>query len=96
MLSRANKDIILNGEYLSNKHINASKKLLAMKFPALTGFKLTFKLQAIGKWMDNYVQVLHYCGCHWITVSTIDCQEEVVNIYDSMFTDADDEMQKVI
>ena len=25
MLSRANKDIILNGEYLSDKHINALK-----------------------------------------------------------------------
>ena len=28
ILSRADKDIILNGEYLSNKHINASPKLL--------------------------------------------------------------------
>ena len=66
-----------------------------MKFPALTGFKLTFKLQVIGKWMDSCVQILHCRSCHWITVSTIGCQEEVVNIYDSMFTDVDDETQKV-
>ena len=66
-----------------------------MKFPTLTGFKLTFKLQVIGKWMENYVQILHCRGCHRITVSTISCQEEVVNIYDSMFTDADDETKKI-
>ena len=35
-LSRADKDIILNGENLSDKHINALQKLLAMQFPTLT------------------------------------------------------------
>ena len=36
-LSRADKDIILNDEDLSDKHINASQKLLAMQFPTITG-----------------------------------------------------------
>ena len=89
-LSRADKDIILNGEYLSEKHINVSRKLLAMQFPTLTGFSLTFKQRTVGKWMDNYVQILH---CHWITISTIGCQ---VNVYDSLVTDVDDETQKAV
>ena len=95
-LSRADKDIILNGEYLSDKHINASQKLLAMQFPTLTGFSLTFKQRVVGKWMENYVQILHCRGCHLITISTIGCQEGTVNVYDSLFTDVDDETQKAV
>ena len=67
-LSRADKEIILYGEYLSDKHINVSQKLLAMQFP---GFSLTFKQRVVGKWMDNYVQILHCHGCHWITRGVI-------------------------
>lgn len=96
ILSRADKDIILNGEYLSDKHINASQKLLALQFPTLMGFHLTFKQTVVRKWIDNYVQILHCRGCHWITLSTIGCQEGMVNVYDSMFTDVDDETQKAI
>ena len=92
-LSRADKDIILNGEYLSEKHINVSRKLLAMQFPTLTGFSLTFKQRTVGKWMDNYAQILHCRGYHWITISTIGCQ---VNVYDSLVTDVDDETQKAV
>ena len=46
--------------------------------------------------MENYVQILHCRGCYWITISTIDCQTEMVNIYDSLFSDVDDETQKAI
>ena len=42
-LSRTDKDIILNGEDLSEKQINASQNLLAMQFPNITGFSLTLK-----------------------------------------------------
>ena len=95
-LRRADRDIIPNGEYLSDKHINVSQKLLAMQYPTPTGFSLTFKQWVVGKWMDNYVQILHCRGCHWITISTIGCQEGIVNVYDSFFTDFDNETQKAV
>ena len=66
-----------------------------MQFSTITGFSLTLK-QRVGKWMENYVQILHCPGCHWITISTIGCQEGKVNIYDSMLTYVDDETQKAI
>ena len=66
-----------------------------MQFPTITGFSLTLK-QRVGKWMENYVQILHCRGCHWITISTIGCQEGMVNIYDSLLTDVDDETQEAI
>ena len=59
-------------------------------------FNITFKQTVVRKWIDNYVQILHCRGCHWITLSTIGCQEGMVNVYDSMFTDVDDETQKAI
>ena len=44
---------------------------IAVKFPTLIGFNLTFKQSVVRKWIDNYVQILH-CdshGYHWITIS---------------------------
>ena len=73
-------DTILNCDYLTDKHINASQKVLATQFPALTGLDLTLKLCFHGKWRDDYVQMLYCPGCHWITVSTIGCANGVINV----------------
>lgn len=40
-------------------------------------------------YIDNYIQILHCRGCHWITACTIGCPEGVVNIYDSLYTHID-------
>ena len=32
----------------------------------------------------EFVQVLNVSVCHWITISTIGCQQGVVNVYDSI------------
>ena len=53
ILSRADKVIILNGEDLSDKHINASQKLLTMQFPTLTGFSMTLKQRVVRKLRSN-------------------------------------------
>ena len=48
-LKYTDKDTILNGDYLTDKHINVSQKVLATQFLALTGLDLTFKLCFHGK-----------------------------------------------
>ena len=95
-LKHADKEIILNGGNLTDKHINALQKVLVIQFPSLTGFDLTIKLCCHGKWTDGYVQMLHCRGCHWITASTIGCAKEVVNVYDSLYEDIDFDTQKSI
>ena len=32
----------------------------------------------------EFVQLLNVSGCHWITISTLECQQGVVNVYDSI------------
>ena len=95
-LKYTDKDTILNGDYLTDNHINVSQKVLATQFPALTGLDLTFKLCFHGKWRDDYVQMLHCRGCHWITVSTIGCANGVINVYDSLYEDVDFDTHKSI
>ena len=34
---------------------------------------------------NEFVQVLHSGGNHWLTVSTIGCKPSVVKVYDSLF-----------
>ena len=43
----------------------------------------------IGFWTNNYIQIFHCRSCHWITASTIGCQSDTVNIYDSLYKDID-------
>ena len=43
------------------------------------GETLAFTIQR-----GEFVQVLNVSGCHWITISTIGCQQGVVNVYDSI------------
>ena len=36
---------------------------------------------------NEFVQVLHSGGNHWLTVSTIGCKPSVVKVYDSLFSE---------
>ena len=35
----------------------------------------------------EFVQVLHTGQAHWVTISTIGCQQAEVDVFDSMFTE---------
>ena len=47
---------------------------------ALLGCTLSFDVIK-----NEFVQVLHSGGNHWLTVSTIGCKPSVVKVYDSLF-----------
>ncbi len=66
--------------WLTDNIINATQKLLQKQYPALLGNTLTFDVMG-----DEFVQVLHSGGCHWVAVSTVGCPPSMVVVYDSLY-----------
>ena len=77
-----------NGKWVINNIINGCQQLLSNEYPHIRGLTntslnetLTFTIQK-----GEFVQVLNVSGCHWITISTLECQQGVVNVYDSILS----------
>lgn len=88
--------ILSGGMKLSDQHMNASQILLKSQFPSVQGLGLTYKPPCFGKWVETYIQIIHTRSSHWITCSTIGCTAGTVNIYDSSFSDIDNDGLKTL
>ena len=67
-------DVLMNlGQNLLRKH----RKMDGLQ-SVLLGQKIAFVPQ-----FEEFVQILHVNGNHWITVSTIGCKPATINVYDS-------------
>ena len=87
----AEKQQLLMNEMLSDIHINACQLLLKNQFPNISGLCSTLQITSFssGHWIDNYIQVIHCRGNHWITATTIGCNINEAAVYDSLYTDID-------
>ena len=71
-LTNYDKDILVNGEKLSDKHINLAQRILKSKFPKISGLRLTLLQDKPHKNPTNSeLQILHTGGDHWICATTI-------------------------
>ena len=69
------KEIILNGNWLTDKHISAMNKLLKKQHPQQNGLTDTICLSEQSRWnsnTNNYVQVVNVSGNHWICTANIE------------------------
>ena len=84
------------GEELSDIEINYTQRLLKEKHPKINGLRTTLYNGKITE-IDDSVQIVH-CSTrhHWITVSTNNCKEGEVRVFDSVFTNCDKETEAVI
>ena len=87
VLSMEAKEIVMKGQQLNNLHMNASEKLLKDQFPIVMGLCSTLKptSSSLQAWIPYYVQIFHCRGNHWVTVSTIICNEGEVMVYYSLY-----------
>ena len=87
-----------NQFWLNDNIINAAQTPLKTKYgtPGLQNTLLTTALQGCVVGGEEFVQVLHSGGNHWLTVSTISCPYSTVNIYDSMCCTLPHSTQKMI
>ena len=82
----ADRLCLTNGKWVTDNIINAYQQLLRNAYPHIGGLENTSVGETLAFTIQKgeFVQVLHVSGCHWITISTMECQQGVVNVYDSI------------
>lgn len=70
--------------------------------PKINGFQSVLNKQRVARFKKvekDMVQILHrgsLSSGHWFTISTLNCPEGTVNVFDSMYTDLDQESKSQI
>ena len=88
-LKDTDKDQLLNGEWLTDKHISAVSKHLQQQHPQPNGLQDSVVLASELQWKSNgtnFVQIINICEQRWVCASNIRCPEDVVDVYDSIPT----------
>lgn len=98
LLSEEDKSIILSGKWLTDKHMDFSQNLLKKQFPGLNGLQSTLWLSKHPSIVSstNFLPIVHARNNHWIVLSTLGCQANQVNVYDSLYVDVDRDTEKLI
>jgi hypothetical protein len=67
-LDQFDKDVIINGGLLCDKHMNAASKLISQQFPAVRGMQNTLLSQ-----MGGFVPIMDNCKLHAIKYNSVMC-----------------------
>ena len=97
-LSKADEKKLVEGGWLNDKHMEFAQRLLKQQFPSLGGLQSTL-LQCrkeTQKGISRGVQIVHSRGNHWIVVSTINCKQGEVLVFDSLYTSIDESTKAII
>ena len=81
-------DSIVNGDKLSDLHINFAQRSLKQQFPWLDDLQSTL-LQSkknVGKHTKDQLQVIHSRGDHWVVALIVGSKDEEVYVYDSVYS----------
>lgn len=80
--------LLQDGEWLTDKHINAANKLLSKQFPKLNGFQdpccLASPVHPYKSGCCDFVQVVNFDNKHWACISNVLSSPGVVEVYDSI------------
>ena len=87
-LYNQNKQQLLNGKELNDMHINGACSLIREQYPAIGGLQSTLFQQYNHPLVQsqNAIQILHIQQNHWAVISTLGCEENGVNFYDSLYS----------
>ena len=73
---------------LTDEHIQMAQELLQGQFPHIEGL-MSPSISTVRQFpvmRQEFVQVLHTGGLHWVTMSTIGCKgNNTINLYDSLY-----------
>ena len=74
-LSIADKEIVVEGKQLTDKHINYAQAILKKQFEKLSGLHSTLVLSKLTNALpsNDAMQIIHSRTNHWIVVSSIGC-----------------------
>ena len=86
-LTDQDRETLVNGEWLSDKHVNAANKLLQLQYPTINGLQDPVVLADACKYRSgarNFVQIINISQSHWICASNVLTPPGVVEVYNSM------------
>ncbi len=95
-MTELDKDILLHGGLLNDRHIDFAQRLLSRQFPSVGGLVSTlYQMKVPAKKIKQGVQIIHDRGNHWILASSV-CHTDVVKIYDSIYSNVDGKTKDVV
>ena len=96
-LTTEDKAIIVEGLQLNDKHIDYAQGILSASFPEIEGLRSVLIQKRLKLDIEKeVVQILFIQGNHWIVMSNFQCEQGSVNIYDSLYSDVDDETRRLV
>ena len=98
-LTIEDRDTIMKGDCLNDKHINLAQEILKHQLGHLSGLESTLYLHKLKVPLPatNSLQIIHSQDrSHWIVASTIGCFYNEVMVFDSLFTSIDETTLAVI
>ena len=99
ILYQQDKNILLNGKWLTDKHINFAQLLLQKQFSHCSGFQSTiYQLQKPLLVLQDMIQIIHINTNHWAVITTIGCehQNNAIRYYDSLYSELMDSAENII
>ena len=98
LLTKKDKQCIVNGKELSDLHINAFQSIARREFPQVGGLHNTLVLHKMSltdeEGFEQFIQILHIKErSHWATLQIVGTE---IQLYDSLFTSASDETVQLI
>ena len=82
---------------MNANHISAANKLMIKAFPQQNGLQDTHYLAKKMYWPSipkDFIQVVHVGDCHWACLSNKLCEDNVVELYNSLFMKSGDTVQE--
>ena len=96
-LTNGDKEIVLSlSGWLNDSIISAAQKLIIQHFPLMSGLQPPLQ-QAWGfdVHRGEFVQI-HVHNSHWCVVSNIECEDDTVDYYDSMYPSVSSQTMQLI
>ena len=91
------KQELANGNKLNDRHINYAQKLLHNQFPKVGGLGHTLlQNRRPTKKIQWGLQIIYDRGDHWVVASNIDCDDNNLQVYDSVYTSVEQDTREVI
>ena len=86
-LNEIDKQELVSGDWLTDKHVNAVNVLLQKQHPTQMGLQDPLLLSEKQVWKsqpEDFVQVINICRKHWVCASNVNCSPGVIDVYDNL------------
>ena len=98
-LTLLDKTRLTDGSMLHDNHINFAQTILKNQFQVAEGLCSSlyqFKQKPADRKIKHGLQIVHCRGNHWILASNMANEEGILNIYDSVYSNIDNNTQEVL